>query len=110
MHVYKGQNFFVHCWWELLVLLLLGFFVGPIYQIRGKLLNSTDGGMNPKIWLHVPTIQVIARHACPIVSNYDTIRIDHWNNLEHDALPQLLGLMAVTKEVLYESLHHVGAV
>ena len=66
--------------------------------------------MKSEVWLVVAPVQVVSRHRCPVVTNYDSVGVYHRNHFEDDALPQLPGLVAAASYILQESLHHPAAV
>ena len=66
--------------------------------------------MDSKVRLHVASIQIVTGHASPIITDDDAIRVDHGHYFEDYALSQLLGLVAISKQILDKALHHVGAI
>ena len=109
MHINKCEDVFILSD-RLTCIILFRLLVWAIDQIRGYLLDGADNRVDPKVWLHVASIEIVTSHAGSVVANNDTIDVDHGHNLEDDALTQLLGLVRVTQEVLDEALHHVAAV
>ena len=106
MHINKGHYFFI----QSIRFVLVGLFsviVGAVDQMAGQLLDGADSGVNAEVRLHVPSVQVIARHARPIVPNYHTVWINHGHDFEDNALSKLFGLVGVAQEALDETLHHI---
>ena len=109
VHVNESEDVFIQgC--RLALLGLLRLFVGAEKQVARELLDGGDGWVDAEVRLDVPAIHIVAAHARTVVANNDTVCVDHRDDLEDHSLPKLLRLMGVTKQVLDEALHHVGAI
>ena len=86
MHVNKCQDVFVLS--ERHVLFVVVLF-GAVGKLVNNLLDGAHSGVNAEVRLVVPAVEVVARHGCPVVPNYDTIRVNHWDDFEHHALAEL---------------------
>lgn len=64
---------------------------------------QSDGScscVSTKVSIHIKTTQ-----SAPIVSNYDSIRIKHWNNFENDSLSQFTGFRRLWEYESYKSMN-----
>ena len=86
MHVNKCQNVFVLR--ERHVLFVVVLF-GAVGKLVNNLLDGAHSGVNAEVRLVVPAVEVVARHRCPVVPNYDTIRVDHRDDFEYHSLAEL---------------------
>lgn len=91
MHIDEGHDILVNCFW--LTSIFLRFFVRSVDQVARYLLDGTNSGVNPEVRLNVASVEVVTRHARSVITDDDAINVDHWDNLEDDALAQLLGLV-----------------
>lgn len=108
VHIDKGHDVLVDSLW--FINRFFSFFVGTVNQVTCQLLDGANSRMDAKIWLHIASVKVISRHACPVIANDDAIDVDHGDAFEDDAFSELLGLVRVTQYKLDKALHHVGAV
>ena len=51
-------------------------------------------------------IQVIPRKAAPVVSDNDSIWVEHWNYLEDEAFSELLRPLLISHQVVDKSFHY----
>ena len=86
MHVNECQDVFVLS--ERHVLFVVVLF-GAVGKLVNNLLDSAHSRVNAEVRLVVATVEVVARHRCPVVPNYDTIRVDHRDDFEDHALAEL---------------------
>ena len=93
VHVYKGHDFFILWNWSIPV--FLAFFVGPVEDFAGEVLDRPHGGVEAEVGLDVAPIEVVAGHARSVVPYDHAVGVDHRNDFEYDALAELLGLVAV---------------
>ena len=49
------------------------------------------------------SIQIIARQRGSVVTNYDSIRVQHGDNLEYEVVSQVLGILVVTDQKLKDA-------
>ena len=58
-----------------------------VSDILNQFLDSADGWMQFLIWCMILSIEVISSHVGSIVTYNDTVRVDHWDDLENTSLP-----------------------
>ena len=51
---------------------------------RDEFLCEVDGRVEKARWVRPPTIQVAAHHVTAVVADNDSIRVQHWHNLEDE--------------------------
>lgn len=90
MHVDEGHDLFSKRLWLIRLFFLLFWSVN---QVVAKLLNRTDLRVDAKVWLHVASVKIVARHACSVITDDDAIDINHGNDLEDHPLSYLFCLM-----------------
>lgn len=56
------------------------------------------------------SVKVLSNKRTSVVSNNNSIWIQHWNYLEHIGVSQELRLLIITDEILNDSLHHVACI
>ena len=68
------------------------------FTILNLLINSFLNGVDRRLvywtWIYVISIQVLSKRIKSIVASVDPIRIQHWHNLEYEALSEHLRLQA----------------
>jgi hypothetical protein len=74
---------------------------------RDELFSIVNSRMYEPRWVGPPTIQISSNEIASIISNNDTIRIKHGDDLEYKGIPQQLGIFVVLlKQELDGSLNH----
>jgi len=101
MHVYESKNLIII--WRCIAL----FFTVRIAYIVNNFLDGTYCRMQLIIWSMILSVEVIASHVGPVVSNNNSIWINHRNDFENAPLPKLLCLKTLAKYSLDKSLHHI---
>lgn len=90
MHVNKGKY------------LIIPIFVHLLYH----LLHCAYCRMQSTIWIVILSVQIIPWVTSPIVTNDNTIRVNHRYNFENATLSEFLSLMALANQTFNEALHH----
>ena len=89
MHVYKRQDVFGLSTYLLATYILWCVSFRPISQKVANFLNSSNRWMQAAVRSMILAVQVVTTHGSSVVSGYDSIRIDHRNDFEHNSLSQL---------------------
>ena len=77
-------------------------------QLVDHLLHMMDRGEGLLDGVFVLSVQITAGQVTPGVADNHSVRVEHWNNLEDEQLPQRLGSLSVAGEVMEDSSHHPG--
>ena len=56
------------------------------------------------------TVEIVAHKRAPIVTNDDTVRVQHRHDLEYESAPQELGMLIVADQEVYDAIHEPGCV
>ena len=78
---------------------------------RDQLLRVVDSGVQNLGWIRPSSVQVRPRHVTPVVSNGDSIGIQHGNNLEYEGVSEQLGLpVGLLQEEFNGPMDHEGGI
>lgn len=80
--------------------------VSLVCKLGNKLLRVVDGRMKNFTWVFPPSVEIAAGQTAPVVPIDDSIWVEHWHNLEHKFVSQLIGLGIIADQKVYDTLHH----
>ena len=64
--------------------------------------------MQDLTWVLPPSVEIATCQTASIVTINDTVRVKHWNNLEHKLVSELNSSGIITYQKVNDTLHHEG--
>ena len=52
------------------------------------------------------SIEVLPRERAAIISDNDSIRVEHWHNFENEVVPKVLCSLIITNQILESTMHY----
>lgn len=75
-------------------------------ELLEQVLRVVDGRMQELGWLVPPSVEVDPQNIASVVPSYNSVRVQHRDNLEDELLSEELGLFSLGQDEIDETLNH----